>query len=417
MRGRLKWICTALILMAAPALAQEQIVWQTDIAKAVKQAKAEKKLVLIHFYGDSCPPCRVVEQKVFPQPKVVQAVMRNYVPVKVNVDKADKLASHYGIRSIPTDVFLSAAGQEFHRNLTTQSPADYINLLDQLVVQTGIGSTRQAALFERESHYDSQQLAAEHPASSQSPPPQQFVQNEYAPTNRYEGNRYAQEGTGDAQTQIPGAAPSETPLVYSGSPGSPQQIQNGPYGSQVAQQQQPARPAPNQGYAPQGATTAAPGAAAMQRATFQDPGDITARQPIRNQFIAVKDAPPVGLEGYCPVSLREESKWKKGDRQYGAVHRGRTYLFVSAIEQQKFLADPDGYSPVLSGADPVIFAEQGQIVEGNRNFGVSLPSGNRSEMYFFATPESRDRFEKNPKQYAIYAHQAMLHSETERKYR
>lgn len=158
MRGQLNWVCAAMVLVAVPALAQEQIVWQADIAKAVEQAKAEKKLVLIHFYGDSCPPCRLIEQKVFPQPKVVQAVMRNFVPVKINVDKAEKLAARYGIRSIPTDVYLSAAGQEFHRNLTTQSPADFVSLLDQLVVQTGIGSARQATLFDRESRYD----AADH---------------------------------------------------------------------------------------------------------------------------------------------------------------------------------------------------------------------------------------------------------------
>jgi protein disulfide-isomerase len=131
----------------------------------------------------------------------------------------------------------------------------------------------------------------------------------------------------------------------------------------------------------------------------------------------VKDAPPIGLEGYCPVTLLEGGKWKKGDRRYGAIHRGRTYLFISIAEQQKFLTDPDAYSPILSGADPVIFAERGQLVDGNRNFGVSLPNGGRSEMYFFATAESRDLFEKNPKQYAITAHQAMLKSETDRKYR
>ena len=411
---RLNWICAALVLAAVPAMAQEQIVWQTDIAKAVKQAKAEKKLVLVHFYGDSCPPCKTVEQKVFPQPKVVQAVMRNYVPVKVNVDKADKIASHYGIRSIPTDVFLSAAGQEFHRNLTSPSPTDYVSLLDQLAIQTGIGGTRQASLSERESRYDSQQTAADQQPRNQQ---QQYVQNQFAPQNRYAAKQGAAGAAGAAQPQPPGGPFTDNQTAYSGSSGAAVEQplpQNGPYGSQA--EQPIARPAAP-GNAPQGHNSALQSTAAMQRATFQDPGDITARQPFRNQFVPVKDAPPVGLEGYCPVSLREASKWKKGDRQYGAVHRGRTYLFASAADQQKFLADPDAYSPILSGADPVIFAEQGQIVEGNRNYGVSLPCGDRAEMYFFATPESRDRFEKNPKQYAVNAHQAMLRSESERKLR
>ena len=119
---RANWIWVALVLVAGPAFAQEQIVWQTDIAKAVKQAKSEKKLVLVHFYGDACAPCRTVEQKVFPQPLVVQAVMKNYVPVKINVDKEEKVAARYGIREIPTDIFLSGAGQEFHRDLINSHP-------------------------------------------------------------------------------------------------------------------------------------------------------------------------------------------------------------------------------------------------------------------------------------------------------
>lgn len=405
----------AMMLVAAPAFAaDEQIVWQTDIAKAIKQAKAEKKLVLVHFYGDSCAPCRVVEQKVFPQPLVVQAVMRNYVPVKVNVDKAEKIASHYGIRSIPTDVFLSAAGQEFHRNLTTASAPDYASLLDQLAIQTGISNARQAALSERESRTDTRQPVAEQPQVQQ-----QYVQNQFAAQNSSVGNRYAQAGgatAGQVQTQGGGAPPAQDQAMYGGQNGSrPALPQDGPYGARS--EQPPAQPSAGQGLAPKGKAVAPPVQTVMQKATFQDPGDITGRQPIQNQYIPVKDAPPVGLEGFCPVSLKEAGKWKKGDRQFGAIHRGRTYLFASATEQQKFLADPDAYSPVLSGADAVIFAEQGQLVDGNRNYGVALPNGDRSEMYFFATPESRDRFEKNPRQYAVNAHQAMLKSETERKLR
>src|SRR5438477_13133309 len=82
------------LLILAPALAfsDEQISWGTDIAKAQKQAAAERKLVLVHFYSDNCAPCRTVEQKVFPQPEVVQSLGRNYVAVKINVDKAPALA-------------------------------------------------------------------------------------------------------------------------------------------------------------------------------------------------------------------------------------------------------------------------------------------------------------------------------------
>lgn len=390
MKRRARWIWLVLIaLIPAPLAAQEQIPWQNDLAKALKQAGEERKLVLVHFYGDNCAPCRIVEQKVFPQPEVVQAVSRNYVPVKINVDTSEKLAKHYNVRSWPTDVFLTSAGQELFRDTTRQSAADYVTILDQLAIQAGVGGARQASFKEREARIVQQPQAG-------IPAQQGPVQNQFVPQNAYV-NRYAQGGAAgqtqlqennypqqEAQTSIYGQAPPQQTLP-----------QNGPYGSQ-------------------------PQIPAAQRATWQDAGDITApQQTIRNQFarIPVQDAPPVGLDGYCPVSIQQVGKWIKGDRQFGAIHRGRTYLFASANEQERFLADPDAFSPILSGVDPVIFAESGKLVEGKRSLGVALPVGGRSEMYLFATAESRDRFEKNPKQYAVTAHQAMLRSETGTKLR
>ncbi len=417
MAFRAKWLCMALVLVAGPSFAEEQIAWQTDIAKAVKQAKAEKKLVLVHFFGDSCPPCRVVEQKVFPQPKVVQSVMQNYVPVKINVDKAPKIASHYGVRQIPIDIFLSGAGQEFHRSLTKDSAADYVTLLDQLAIQTGIGTARQALLAEREAHDDFKPTAAQQPPQAQ----QQYVQNQYAAQNYTVNNRYAQPAAVQSQPENPGMTHFDVPTVYGDSQATSAapQAQNGPYGSHP--QVPPAGAGAVQGYAPQGSKPGQAALAQTQRATFQDPGDITAPQAIRNQFIPLRDLPPVGMDGYCPVSVappgpKLEGTWKKGDPRFGAVHRGRTYLFASAVEQAKFLADPDAYSPILSGADPVIFAEEGKLVEGKRKLGIAVPVGEgRNEMYFFATLENLERFHKNPQPFTVRAHQAMLKSETERK--
>ena len=416
MAVRAKWLGMVLVLIAGPALAQDQIEWQTDIAKAVQQAKDEKKLVLIHFYGDACAPCRAVEQKVFPDPKVVQSVMRNYVPVKINVNREEKIAARYAIRGIPTDVFLvGGTGQEAYRAVTKESAAEYATLLDYYAIQTGIGSGRQGVLRERESRYEPQPNQ-----NAEQPPPaqQQYVQNQYATPSKVANNRYAPPAAAPAQPQV-GEMPSAEARTAASGPSSapgPSQPQVGPYGAEPAQ---PAgQPANVQGYAPQGGNRAQPAQPTMQRATFQDPGDITSRQPIRNQFIPLKDIPPIGMEGFCPVSVSppgpgKEGVWRRGDRRFGAVHRGRTYLFASAEAQDKFLADPDAYSPVLSGADPVIFGETGQLVEGKRLIGDVITVNGRSEMYLFATPENRERFEKNQQHYSTLARQAMLKSETQ----
>jgi YHS domain-containing protein len=109
------------------------------------------------------------------------------------------------------------------------------------------------------------------------------------------------------------------------------------------------------------------------------------------------------MEGYCPVSLMESSHWTKGDVRFGAIHRGRTYLFASPGEQQKFLANPDRYSPMLSGYDPVAYLEQGKMVDGRRQCGIV----HEGRMYLFTDEGSLQRFCDSPERYTGGVRQAM----------
>jgi YHS domain-containing protein len=133
------------------------------------------------------------------------------------------------------------------------------------------------------------------------------------------------------------------------------------------------------------------------------------------QFVAASQAPPVSLDGYCPVTLVETKKWKKADPQYGAIHRGRTYLFASADQQKVFLANPDAFAPVLSGYDPVRFATTGQLIEGSRAHGLITPGDNR--IFLFADEASLEQFKQSPRAYAEPAYQAMMRSEASPNYR
>jgi YHS domain-containing protein len=106
------------------------------------------------------------------------------------------------------------------------------------------------------------------------------------------------------------------------------------------------------------------------------------------------------LDGFCPVSLTEKQQWIPGDRRWGAIHRGRTYLFVSAEEQRRFFTDPDRYAPVNSGNDIVHTVENGQSVPGLREHGVFYSN----HVFLFADEIALEKFSKNP---AYYANQAL----------
>jgi YHS domain-containing protein len=112
--------------------------------------------------------------------------------------------------------------------------------------------------------------------------------------------------------------------------------------------------------------------------------------------------PPLALDGYCPVTLAEQQRWQLGDRRWGAIHRGRTYLFAGPEQQRKFLANPDRYSPAISGQDVVMALDYGQEVEGKRAMGVEY----QNRIYLFSSDASRQAFSQNPKRYAAEVLQA-----------
>lgn len=114
-------------------------------------------------------------------------------------------------------------------------------------------------------------------------------------------------------------------------------------------------------------------------------------------------SPPLGFEGYCPVTMKFDKKWVRGNVQYGAIHRGRTYLFAGDPQRQQFLADPDAYSPVFSGMDPVALLDSKQTVEGSRKYGFEY----RGAFYLFSGPETMRKFADKPDHYATGVRQAM----------
>lgn len=101
------------------------------------------------------------------------------------------------------------------------------------------------------------------------------------------------------------------------------------------------------------------------------------------------------LDGCCPVTLVEKQAWKKGDPQWQAQYGSQTFLFFSVDERERFQATPERYVPIASGNDPVIAKESGQLVPGQRRFGVSY----RNRICLFSSQESLQKFNKAPDLY------------------
>jgi protein disulfide-isomerase len=101
--------------------------WTDNYEKALAQAKAEKKLVLLDFTGsDWCGWCIKLDKEVFAKPEFKKFAKENLVPVtldfpqgkklaKHTVDQNAKLKSEHGVTGFPTIVLLDADGKTINK--------------------------------------------------------------------------------------------------------------------------------------------------------------------------------------------------------------------------------------------------------------------------------------------------------------
>jgi len=92
-----------------------------NFSEGLQKAKQEDKPVMVDFYADWCGPCRMMDQITYEDEKVIEEVMKNFVPVKVDVDVEQALAYQFGIYSIPTIVYLDENGNEVYRTVGYRS--------------------------------------------------------------------------------------------------------------------------------------------------------------------------------------------------------------------------------------------------------------------------------------------------------
>ena len=138
-------------LQAAPAAAQfqkkhlymDEANPRTDIAAALKQARAEHKRVLLDFGGDWCGDCQVLDI-YFHQPENAALLDKNFIVVHISVgatsiEKNFDVAQSYGVplaKGVPALAVLDARGKvlysqrtgEFEnmRNMQSQSVHDFL---------------------------------------------------------------------------------------------------------------------------------------------------------------------------------------------------------------------------------------------------------------------------------------------------
>jgi thiol:disulfide interchange protein len=116
----------ALLLIAAPLVAQGPVKWEHDFQSALRRAKAENKVIFMDLWTEWCGPCQYLQKNIFPSAEG-QAALAKVIPFSALVEKRDgtplpegkKLADQFNLNAYPTMVVLGADGKERRRQVGT----------------------------------------------------------------------------------------------------------------------------------------------------------------------------------------------------------------------------------------------------------------------------------------------------------
>jgi thiol-disulfide isomerase/thioredoxin/YHS domain-containing protein len=382
-----------LLALMAPALAAAEslVHWEVTLDSAKRVAAQSNRLVLIHFWAPWCGACRAMESEVYSQPNVVAALSASYVPVKVNVEFFQTLAERYHVTGLPTIIIIrpTAQGEVIDAARGRLDAIEYVSWMNRVAMR----ARPQRPVY-----------AQIPPRATLGPPEPPTPGPAYSgPTTSVAMNdRYGADASRSrADSRVMPVAPtlSGAPRADRGGPPSP------PTPSVAVATLSPpisVMPPPPTAVSP---VVSPPAPAAPPLPAASPANHVAPMASASAATVLPEGSLPLGLDGFCPVLLSEKSVWQPGDRAWGAKHRGRTYLFAGREEQQRFLADPDRYAPVMSGNDVVLAVSEGRLVPGQRAHGLQFAS----RVFLFADEENLQKFTKDP---TYYADRASLSTQT-----
>ncbi len=383
-------IAIAALLLAGRSDGGE-IQWQTDIEQGRQLAAQTGKRVLVHFWSTSCPPCRRLESQVYSRRDVAEKIAATFIPVKIDAASNASLLQHYQIRLLPTDLIMEPDGSVLSVQRCPLEATAYLAGLTRFAANAKL-ATEPAEVLQRAA-----------PLSHRAGPLSPAASANLGP--RYAGLQqpiYAAANSTPPVAPVYASEKSVPPTVVAPTPSMVENPTVVPSAGRVWLNQTMYEP-----------TNVAPAVASAVAPPVPAPPTRTARAALPNQYRSepvrpqapvhapIPIRPPVPstepvLESMCVVQLVENEKWVAGDRRWGAFHRGRLHLFSGEQQQRRFLSNPDFYSPVLSGDDPVLAYETRQLVPGKRQHGVFY----NHRIYLFSSEQTLTRFYRNPTKYS-----------------
>ena len=412
--------------VAESLVAEAAVPWHANLAAAKQAAIVSHRPVLVIISAGSTASGTALVRDVFPAAETVALLTACFEPVLVDVDVDASTARALGATQVPTACIIDGNDRILSRFECPTTPAAFVAAASRAAQGAAAGAettVTPVAAVREQSDFVKQATQApvatptpaqptgspafttpgDEPALPAAPPawpaeqatrPMPLAPDVHAPRERATIEPAAPAAATSAWLNAPATAPpaaavaTTAPATAAAAPTAPtttpEPEKKSAGNAFLAALQKPfsifAKPKqPDAAAAAAPPTTAAAAVASSVTPAGPDP----------------HGSMPLGLEGFCPVSLVDKGSWVEGRAQWGARHRGRTYLFAGAEQQRAFLADPDRYAPALSGDDPVLACDSGRQVAGQRRYGVTY----QARTYLFSSPETRAAFAADPQRY------------------
>ena len=121
---------------------KNEIPWGDNLRQAQELSRQTGKPVLLHFFSDTCPPCKMMEKITFPDPEITKTIQNSFIPVKLNARNNPREAQMFNVQCVPRDIVLLPNGQIINSAEGGQDPSRYSQFL--ATTQAAIAKLNQA---------------------------------------------------------------------------------------------------------------------------------------------------------------------------------------------------------------------------------------------------------------------------------
>ncbi|MFH1562700.1 MAG: thioredoxin family protein [Nitrospirota bacterium] len=92
----------------------KEIKWYFSFEEGLKASKEEGKPLMVDFEASWCGWCKKLDETTYKDTQVI-ALSKKFIPVKVDCDTDRVTPQKYGVRGLPTIIFMDSAGQILHQ--------------------------------------------------------------------------------------------------------------------------------------------------------------------------------------------------------------------------------------------------------------------------------------------------------------